>query len=149
MSESTAGAGDVTEPPAENETAEPGPPAKDETAEPGPPAEDETTEPGPPAKGETVEEAIARLEAESKKAREEKEAADSRFTDVDGRLTALRNLQRDIDKAMLAYKSVRDQLKIDQQAYLDYQESEQESLEKQLKPEGVGEVKKKSQAKKS
>jgi chromosome segregation ATPase len=138
VSDSTAERGQVAGPPAEGQRVEPEPSAPYGAV----PTGTSSTE-------ETVEQAIARLEAESRAARDEKEAADSRLADADGRLTALRNLQKDSEKATLAYESVHDQLKIDQQGYLDYYESEEESLEKLLGPEMVAEVKNKSDASRS
>lgn len=82
--------------------------------------------PKPP---ETIAEAIARLEAERAAALTAKESADSAFADADGRLEALQKLQADIDKATEAYEGSFDQLKIEQQAYDDYDESERECLE--------------------
>jgi chromosome segregation ATPase len=119
VSDSTAERGQVAGPPAEGQRVEPEPSAPYGAV----PTGTSSTE-------ETVEQAIARLEAESRAARDEKEAADSRLADADGRLTALRNLQKDSEKATLAYESVHDQLKIDQQGYLDYYEASRSDYDK-------------------
>ena len=162
MSESTVGAGDVTEPPAEDEIGQERPaedeigqerPAEDEIGqerpaedeiEQEPLAEDETAEQKP---SEIVDKELKRQDEETERAREVAEGAGSTYKDQKGRSEALSNLKKDIDQAVLVYASVRDQLKIDQQAYLDYQESEKESLEKLLGPEAAAEVKKKSEDK--
>jgi hypothetical protein len=77
---------------------------------------------------ETLEEAIARVRGERSEALAAKEAGDAAFADADGRLTVLEKLQSDIDKAKAAYEAAHDQLTIEQQAYDDYYDSEQESL---------------------
>lgn len=89
--------------------------------------------PAPPA-GETLEEAVARLTRESQQARDDKEAADSRYADVDGRLAAVLNLQRDIEKAGQAYGAVYPQLLADEKAYAEFHDSETENLKRLLGP---------------
>jgi hypothetical protein len=144
VSDIPAGAHGADEP-AADETAQVATPTQDDPGGPPPAedkaAEDKANEQPPP---ETVEEAIKRLMEESNKARAAKEEADNRFADADRRLTALRNLKLDIDKAKQAYTAAYDQLKRDQTAYADYLTSETDSLEKSLKPAGVQEVKQKA-----
>lgn len=86
---------------------------------------------------ETVDQAIARLEREARAAKEAKDAADSAFAEVDGHLTALLNLQKDSDKAYQAYNAAYAQLKIDQQGFLDYYESERDQLRDLLGPKAL------------
>lgn len=132
MSESTPEARSVTEPPPGDERVDQGPSSVDGV--------------DPTGTEETIEEAIARLEAAFAEARTEKEEADRTFADADGRLTALRNLKRDSETATLAYEKVHDQLTIDQQGYLDYNETEDDSLVKLLGPRAVAEVEEKVEA---
>lgn len=93
---------------------------------------DEPEDTSGPRDDETLDKAIARVTREYKVARAKKEAADSSFADVDGRLNALRNLQQEIDRASDSYEAAHAQLKIDQQAYRDYHESELECLKSLL-----------------
>jgi hypothetical protein len=96
---------------------------------------------------ETVEQAIARLTKEAEAAQKAKDAADSAFADVDGHLTALRNLQKESDKANQAYKAAHDQLEIDQQGFLDYYDSEKDNLEHLLGTTALKAIDTKVQAK--
>ena len=50
----------------------------------------------------------------------------------------MRNLQKESDKATQAYKAAHDQLKIDQQGFHDYYESEKENLEELLGTSALG-----------
>jgi hypothetical protein len=144
VSDSAADTSNVTGPAAGDERIDDEALADDDRGDGETTSADEYATEGQPSAEETLEQAIARLQVESQKAQEAKEAADSRVADADGRLTALRNLQRDSEKARLAYESAREQLEIDQQGYRDFYESEEESLAKLLGPEAVAEVKKKS-----
>jgi hypothetical protein len=90
-----------------------------------------------PPGAETLEQTVERLTREAGTARAAKEEAESAFTQVDRRLTAVLNLQRDIAKATDTYTAAYEQLKRDQQSYGDFLKSEIETLEERL-----GDVKK-------
>ena len=171
MSEPSAGAGDVTASPAEQQTVEQqlqpegqavaqrpageARPPEEQAVESDPSSPAAGPEPGPggpppptPTPKDPVQEQIERLESQYQGKRTAKDSADSEFADNEGRLKALRKLQADIDKVVQTYKAARDQLSIDQRDYDDYQDSEKKSLEAQLQPETVDKIKKATEDKK-
>ena len=89
---------------------------------------------------ETLEQTIERIQKAADAAKAAKETADSRFAELDGHLTALRNLRQEADRAEKTYSDAYDRLTIDQQDFHDYYESEKESLENLLCQEGVDAV---------
>jgi hypothetical protein len=95
-----------------------------------PPEPDEAQAEEPPPK--SLDEVIAELQEESSEAAQEKEAADSHFADVSGRLAAVLGLQRDLQKATDTYAAMYPQLQADHSADQDYYETETETLTKVL-----------------
>ncbi|OLT00499.1 hypothetical protein BJF90_34880 [Pseudonocardia sp. CNS-004] len=87
-----------------------------------------------------MEEAIEEARNQATAAKTAKEAADSTFVEADGRLTALRNLQREHDKAKEAYTAAYDRLQIAQKDFRDYSEDEKKNLAELLGKEGVDAV---------
>jgi hypothetical protein len=104
-------------------------------------AEATYTGPAPPAPAKSaLEQAIEDARNQATAAKTAKEAADSTFVEADGRLTALRNLQREHDKAKEAYTAAYDRLKIAQKDFRDYSEDETKNLAELLGTEGVDAV---------